>query len=124
MTTRPEHRALALLEAKRDALSATEAFLDALGRLMLLNIEAAVADLTPPPPPPAPVKPTTLREQLLQQLHDLDERDLPLDQSDLNARQHAALKRLQRDHLATHLGGGLWRLTLAGLNAARQQAAA
>lgn len=149
--TPPEYRDQALQQAKVDALAATEAFLDAVGRLMLLHVEIALDTVTPaldavakafqeaeavldglptttPAPTPEPSKglakvpgPRNIRKTLLATLLEHDERDALFDQEGLSPSERNALHRLKHDHLATHVGGGLWRPTLKGLTRARAE---
>lgn len=136
--TPPEYRDQALHQAKVDALAATQAFLDALTRQVRLTVEMALDDLPTPPPttqtPKTPKEPkpkpkplakppsaSSMRKTLLAALLEHDERDALYDQEGLGQPERNALYRLKHDHLATHVGGGLWRPTLKGLTRARAE---
>lgn len=69
--------------------------------------------------PTTPAPPEALTRQVLAALIERDADDQLLDADDLTSAEQTALRKLRRDNLATQEAPGLWRPTLAGLAAAR-----
>lgn len=123
-------RAAMLEQAQVDARRAVDDLLDAIGRVLIAHVDLAVEQTTERTPPPSakrsrgdrPVRVLTVEERVLAALVTADAADMPLDASELEAAERAALTRLSRARYARTVERGLWRPTLAGLNRAREWA--
>lgn len=122
-----------IIEAAKDnARAAVDLLLDAIGRILLAHLDAHEEATLPEPVKPSkprkgvtntrPAVARSATQQMLAALIAKDEQDMLLDAEGLTRTEQEALRTLRRAKLAVTAAPGLWRPTLAGIAAAREEA--
>lgn len=130
--TASDRREAIIEAAKDDARQAVDLLLDAIGRILLAHIDAHEEATLPEPVKPSkprkgvtntrPAVARSATQQMLAALIAKDEQDMLLDAEGLTRTEQEALRTLRRAKLAVTAAPGLWRPTLAGIAAAREEA--